>query len=336
MNPIAVAFARTEPGDVSMPHEGGHFFQLDAGLALVIEETELNGLCLLGEQREVDAGTVPGGTQGRRRSGPYLHRPADYPAPLGGRCGAGVTLRAMSKDVAEDTLKRLLDLQAEDSEIRRLNDRIASLPEAARLEELKTQLAELEADLAIAGKQLGEIEREQARLEGEIELLEGKLTKEEQRLFAGSVSNPKELAALQSEVEMLKRKRSGLEDGLLEVMEQREGAAATEEGLRAEREGVGADAERLSATVNELTAELEAGLSTHTQARIAIASEIPEDLASLYEKTRAAKHGVGAAALVGSTCQGCHTELPAREVERLRSERGLQRCDNCRRILVVT
>jgi uncharacterized protein len=242
----------------------------------------------------------------------------------------------MSKDVAEDTLKRLLDLQAEDSEIRRLNDRIASLPEAARLEELKTQLAELEADLAIAGKQLGEIEREQARLEGEIELLEGKLTKEEQRLFAGSVSNPKELAALQSEVEMLKRKRSGLEDGLLEVMEQREGAAATEEGLRAEREGVGADAERLSATVNELTAELEAGLSTHTQARIAIASEIPEDLASLYEKTRAAKHGVGAAALVGSTCQGCHTELPAREVERLRSERGLQRCDNCRRILVVT
>jgi predicted nucleic acid-binding Zn-ribbon protein len=113
----------------------------------------------------------------------------------------------MSKDVAEDALKRLLDLQVEDSEIRRLNDRMSSLPEAARLEELKTQLAELEADLEIAGKQLDEIGREQGRLEGEIELLEGKLAKEEQRLFSGGVSNPKELSALQAEIEMLKRQR---------------------------------------------------------------------------------------------------------------------------------
>jgi uncharacterized protein len=242
----------------------------------------------------------------------------------------------MSKDVAEEALKRLLDLQGEDSEIRRLNDRMASLPEAARLEELISQVAELDADLAIAAKQLEEIVREQSRLEGEIELLETKLAKEEQRLFAGGVSNPKELSALQAEIEMLKRKRSSLEDKLLEVMEQREGAAATEAKLKGERETAAADAERLTATVDSLTTEIQADLSKHSDARAAIAAGIPDDLISLYEKTRAAKHGVGAAALVGSTCQGCHTELPAREVERLRSERGLQRCDNCRRILVVT
>jgi uncharacterized protein len=242
----------------------------------------------------------------------------------------------MSKDVAEDALKRLLDLQSEDSEVRRLNDRMASLPEAARLEELRAQLAELDADLAIAAKQLEEIGREQSRLEGEIELLETKLAKEEQRLFSGGVSNPKELSALQAEIEMLKRKRSSLEDELLEVMEQREGAAATETKLKGERETAAVDAERLTATVDSLTAEIQADLSKHTEERAAIAAGIPDDLISLYEKTRAAKHGVGAAALVGSTCQGCHTELPAREVERLRSERGLQRCDNCRRILVVT
>jgi predicted nucleic acid-binding Zn-ribbon protein len=56
---------------------------------------------------------------------------------------------------------------------------------------------------------------------------------------------------------------------------------------------------------------------------------------SLYDSIRASKNGVGAAALVGGTCQGCHTQLPAREVERMRAEGGLQRCDNCRRILVV-
>jgi predicted nucleic acid-binding Zn-ribbon protein len=62
---------------------------------------------------------------------------------------------------------------------------------------------------------------------------------------------------------------------------------------------------------------------------------LPQELVALYEKIRAAKGGVGAAALEQGTCQGCHTKLPAREVERLRAEGGLQRCENCRRILVV-
>ena len=39
------------------------------------------------------------------------------------------------------------------------------------------------------------------RLEGEVELLDQKIGREEQRMFAGTVSNPKELSALQAEVE---------------------------------------------------------------------------------------------------------------------------------------
>lgn len=242
----------------------------------------------------------------------------------------------MAQEVSDEALARLLVLQAEDSEIRRLGDRRASLPESARLTEVRDQLAELDADLAIASKQLEEIGREQNRLEGEIELLEQKMTKEEQRMFSGGVSNPKELSLLQAEVEMLKRKHSGLEDELLEVMEQRESAATTESSLRSERTTAAEEEERLTATVAGLTAEIDSDLATHTKERSSVAADIPDGLLALYEKTRDAKAGIGAAALDGNTCQGCHTELPAREVERLRSERGLQRCDNCRRILVVT
>jgi predicted nucleic acid-binding Zn-ribbon protein len=242
----------------------------------------------------------------------------------------------MAQDVSDEVLARLLALQAEDSQIRRLGDRRASLPETARLTEVRDQLAELDADLAIAAKQLEEIGREQNRLEGEIELLEQKISKEEQRLFSGGVSNPKELSTLQAEVEMLKRRHSGLEDELLEVMEQREGAATTESSLRSERAAAAEEEERLTATVAELTTGIDSDLAAHTKERGSVAAQIPDGLLALYEKTRDAKGGIGAAALEGHTCQGCHTELPAREVERLRSERGLQRCDNCRRILVVT
>jgi uncharacterized protein len=239
-------------------------------------------------------------------------------------------------DVDDAALGRLLALQEEDTEIRRLSERRASMPEAARLARVNDKLAELEADLAIAGKQLQEIEREQNRLEGEIEILARKTEREEGRLFSGSVSNPKELSSLQAEVEMLRKRASGLEDNLLEAMVQRDGAGAAVERLESERDQTAAESAALTMEVGAISGDIDAQLRSHGATRDQIAAEIPDAFLRLYEGLRTSKNGVGAAALVGDTCQGCHTKLPAREVERLRSERGLQRCDNCRRILVVT
>lgn len=232
-------------------------------------------------------------------------------------------------------LQRLLEVQQHDTAIARLTQRKESLPEAKRLAELRAQLEELEADLNIAQKQAQEISREHDRLEGEIELLEQKTSREEQRLFSGGVSNPKELGSLQAEVAMLKRKRGELDDALLEMMVQKEDATATEERLGTEQEQLSGEAETLGVKVDELSREIDAELEVHTKEREALASALPGDLLQLYDQVRAAKGGVGAAALRNGTCEGCHTQLPAVEVERLKAEGGLQRCDNCRRILVV-
>jgi predicted nucleic acid-binding Zn-ribbon protein len=232
-------------------------------------------------------------------------------------------------------LRRLLDLQAEDTAIRRLEERRASLPEAQRLAELEAALAELDADLAIARKQHDEVSREVARLEGESGLLDQKIAREEQRMFSGGVSNPKELSALQAEVESLKRRKSGLEDELLEAMLGREQATSTIDGLTKERDEIATEAADLKMVVDELTTEISGELQTHTAARTQISAEVAPDLLKLYEQLRASKGGVGAAALEGATCLGCHTKLPQAELERMRAEGGLQRCDNCRRILVL-
>ncbi|HZK52092.1 MAG TPA: hypothetical protein VFD47_11075, partial [Actinomycetota bacterium] len=71
----------------------------------------------------------------------------------------------MPNDVTPEALGRLLDLQAEDTAIKQLELRWANLEEAKQLAELNAALAELEADLEIAGKQRDEIAREQSRLE---------------------------------------------------------------------------------------------------------------------------------------------------------------------------
>lgn len=232
-------------------------------------------------------------------------------------------------------LRRLLDLQAEDTAIKRLEERRASLPEAQRLAELNAALAELDADLAIARKQHDEVVREVARLEGEAGLLDQKIAREEGRMMSGGVSNPKELSALQAEVQSLNRKKTVLEDELLEAMLGREQASSTIDGLTKEREETATEAADLNTVVESLTGEIGGELETHTAARAEVSAEIPADLLKLYEQLRAQKGGVGAAGLEGGTCLGCHTKLPQRELERMRAEGGLQRCDNCRRILVL-
>jgi predicted nucleic acid-binding Zn-ribbon protein len=68
-----------------------------------------------------------------------------------------------------------------------------------------------------------------------------------------------------------------------------------------------------------------------------VAAEEPADLLALYEKLRA-QHGVGAAALRGSRCQGCHLSLNTVDLNRIRAAAPdeVLRCEECRRILVRT
>jgi uncharacterized protein len=232
-------------------------------------------------------------------------------------------------------LERLLQLQSEDGSLDRARRRLEQLPERARLEGLEHQLEELSSDKAVAERNRDDVARTQDRLEGEISVLEQKLEREQQRMYSGQVSNPKELSNLQAEVEMLTRRRGGLEDELLESMVARDAAVSTLQSLSLELDELASSVSELRAEVGRLSGEIEADLGAHRRARDELRKGLADDLVALYEKIRSAKGGVGAAALERDTCLGCHTKLPAREVERLRAEGGLQRCDNCRRILVV-
>lgn len=239
-------------------------------------------------------------------------------------------------DHPQSTLLRLLDLQAEDTAIKRLQERRASLPEAAELERVQERLREVTADLDMATKNDAEISRRYSKLEGEIDLLSQKIDKDEKRAFSGSVGSPKELSALQASIDQEKRQRSTLEDQLLEVMEEKERSTETLERTQALKEELTASVATLDATLSVLTGDIDAELGEHEVAREKIVPEIPDDLLALYERLREAKGGVGAAPLVAGNCEGCHTKLPQREWERIRAELGLQRCENCRRIVVVT
>ena len=238
-------------------------------------------------------------------------------------------------DTSRDALLTLLQLQRVDSTIDRLQARLAHLPEQAALDALEAKAQELDAQIAERQAVFDDVSTRQRRLDFEVDTLVQKIRAESGRLYSVVVSNAKELQDISREVEALKRRKSVLEDNDLEVMEERDGVEKELEALTTERSSLAAEIERGRVARDEAAGETSRQLTAAETERQRWVPRVDPQLLKVYDTIRASKGGVGAAAMVDGTCQGCHMRLPAQEAERVRTAGGLVRCDECQRILVV-
>lgn len=238
--------------------------------------------------------------------------------------------------VTKDALKRLLDLQRVDTAIDRLRQRKADLPEQRTLDELNAELDAVKAEHAAKKTELDAVALDQGRLEGEVTMIEDKIKHESERLYGGDISNPKELANIQAELDGLRRRKAHLEDQDLEVMERREGVEAELSTLTEKLDGLTARTTEAEGARDSAAVEIENDLSKNESERAAIVPEIPDELRELYDDLRTKKNGVGVAALVGGVCRGCGVSLSpvALDVIKRAPDDEIVRCENCRRLLV--
>jgi uncharacterized protein len=232
---------------------------------------------------------------------------------------------------------RLLDVQAADTALAQLEHRRQTLPELAVIADREAELSRLESDLVRAETEVGDLAREQRRLESDVDQVRLRAARDQQRMQSGSVL-PKELESLQHEVGSLARRQSDLEDSVLELMESREEAERRLAAVRTDAARVTADRDAAVAVRDTAFAEIDAEAATHTARRTALSADLPEDLRTLYEKVRAGAGGVGAAPLRHRRCEGCRLELAGSELRAARAAapNEVLRCENCRRILVRT
>src|SRR5205823_14729270 len=128
---------------------------------------------------------------------------------------------------------RLLDLQAADTALGQLTHRRATLPELAAIADADARLKALTDDLVRAQTEVADLDREQRRMEADVDQVRSRSDRDQQRMRAGALP-AKELESLQHEVQTLARRQSALEDGVLELMERREGADARAAALGGE------------------------------------------------------------------------------------------------------
>jgi len=232
---------------------------------------------------------------------------------------------------------RLLVVQDLDTRLDQIAHRRRQVPALARIVELDAQLTDLTSALVTSRTAAGDLRRELAKAEADVEQVRVRARRDQDRLDAGQVS-AKDAMGLTSELESLARRQADLEEVELDVMERLEAHSAALGELESanaqlEERKTAARAERDAAF-----ADLDAEAAQVRDERAAAAEGLDSALLALYEKLRAQLAGRGAAALQGRQCQGCRMELNPLDLEAIRAAPPEQvvRCEECGRILVRT
>ncbi|GAA4599408.1 putative nucleic acid-binding Zn-ribbon protein [Actinoplanes octamycinicus] len=236
---------------------------------------------------------------------------------------------------APEAQRRLLDLQAVDTALAQLAHRRKSLPELAEIEAVAREISALEDERVRAQVAVDDLDRDIARFEKDIDQVRQRKAKDQKQLDAGG--SLKQVEGLQHELATLNRRQSELEDAELELMEQREAAAAA---LTEVQDRITAavrrrdDAERRR---DETSAEIVKEQEFKAASRAPLANDLPADLVTLYDKIRT-ETGMGAALVYAGRCGACRIELYGADLNRVKSAPAdeVVRCEECRRIMVRT
>lgn len=231
---------------------------------------------------------------------------------------------------------RLLDVQAIDSTIQKLDHREAQLPERARLADLEGRLSRVRADIAAAEAEKHELVKAQKAIEDEIALVEDKIAHEESQLYGGGSSDAGLLQTLQDEIASLKRRISGLEDRELELMEEMEPIDARLDALAADQADLDRQAIETTAALAEAEATIGAERAAALEAREEAVDGMDAEVLRRYEQTRDRLGGTAVARLESGVCGACHIKLSAVEHDRIQHlpDGEEVRCEECGRFLV--
>jgi predicted nucleic acid-binding Zn-ribbon protein len=228
--------------------------------------------------------------------------------------------------------KRLLELVDLDlSLVRNAGDR-SKLLSATAISEASEKALALSDRLIDARNRVGDLELELKRSEKDLELVENRIAKDNQRL--SSTTSAKDAQGIEHELTTLAKRKSELEDAELGIME-------VLETVRAEL----SEAENAKAAAEQELAALRSALDTNTSAldsaradlsskRSALVGLIEPELAAAYQ--RKAERNVAVGKLVGRECGACRLSITATNLEEIVALPAdeIAECPNCQAYLV--
>lgn len=232
----------------------------------------------------------------------------------------------------KEDLDRLYQLQTCDSEAARAAAELAALDNGSHAAE---QAGQAQQAFEEAAQCLQATEGSLTDKELELEGTEGEQEKKWQRAYGGTVSDPKELSALERKIQELDRRKNALEEEILGRYDEIEQLRAQRDQAEEAAQEAASRAKRLRLQYQDRTRQLQQAIEKLRQQRQELAPHLPDLLYEQYEKLRQHNNGVAVAALEKGACGFCHTKAPSEYMHELRHPLRLVRCESCGRILVL-
>jgi predicted nucleic acid-binding Zn-ribbon protein len=226
--------------------------------------------------------------------------------------------------------KRLYELQQIDVEIRTqqgllddINKRLGSNEE---LEEARSKVNETK-------EHLSQITTRRKELEWDSDDLGKNIKQISDKLYSGTIKNPKELVNFEQELKQFKEKLTQTEDTLLDVMAEEESFQKTLVKDNAYLEDF---EQKWTEEIKDLTAQKEREESKSQELSVkreSLISGIDASAIELYEGLQSRK-GEAVVKVVQGRCQGCRISLAMSEWQKAKSGTVVQ-CSSCSKILYL-
>lgn len=228
--------------------------------------------------------------------------------------------------------KRLLELVDLDlSLVRNAGDK-AKLISATAISEASEKALALLDRLIDARNRVGDLELELKRSENDLELVENRITKDNQRL--SSTSSAKDAQGIEHELTTLAKRKSELEDAELGIMEVLETVRTELSGAEGAKSAAEQELAELRSALETNTSELDSARAELSSKRSALVGLVEPELAAAYQ--RKADRNVAVGKLVGRECGACRLSITATNLEEILALPAdeIAECPNCQAYLV--
>ncbi len=230
-----------------------------------------------------------------------------------------------------ESLRSLVSLQKLDTEIRKLRDDLRAAEEA------RDKAAGLaEAARAKAESKQGEVavcEAREKELNVALAAEKEKLIKWEKRLR--DIQSSRDYAALQREIEGLKRQNFGIEEEMLKNEEAKAALLTARDALMAEHAKLAAASAEAAEAARDVAASVQSSIDELTASRNQHKGTLDASLISRYEMLLAKRNSLAVARINNQRCGGCNMMVPPQQYNILVRGMSIETCRNCTRIIYV-
>jgi len=231
----------------------------------------------------------------------------------------------------EQVLNTLKVLQGVDDRLQEYRAKAAAL--SLKVDEHRKRVTDLEAEMQKRTAELKTGEKDTAKKELELKVIQEKIDKLKGQL--NQLTSNKQYSAMVHEIGGHQADSARTEEEALAIMDRVESTRAAigtlrdqikgaQEAVRAEEEAITDEIRAFSGAIRELSAE-----------RLALVQQLDKSVAGVYDKIAHSRGGKAIVAVKQGTCQGCFMGITRQMIARLWAKKELLYCPNCARLIYL-